>query len=349
MEESFQQNIDDIVDQDYNHLNDEDLKVRKKRRVFPFDDYDDQYGVWRKKRQISNDIDDFDDELGDIRDYQSCPAGTVYCLEMNQCSPDCGGNKLDRLELEDEDDGNEDDDEEDDGGDYITCPPGTTFCLSEMRCAANCGMGGMDDDFDELFGDEEDDDDDGGVVCPAGQVFCMQVMACVSNCGFFEEESHQEGVDTSDGEEGVTCPDSQVYCMARDTCVPHNSPCEQDTGRPRPELHHARCPASEFIVSVGQSLCQVASHCPANTSCCHDSMGYKQCVTSGTNDSLPSTSVLATGVCDTVPQDLVTIAGSDCSLDPGQCGRGAICCDGVCHGLPSLNQTLTSDCPPGLM
>ena len=266
--------------------------VRKKRKMFPFEEMEDEY-VWRRKRQVDvkNDKDksrskdkgkekprgkgDGDEDDDDPDDYLFCPAGTVYCLEMNECSRDCGAkDKFDNLEFDVEEDGDNDgDDDEDDDGDYISCPPGTTFCMSEMQCMANCGLGGMDDDdFDNLFDDDDASDDDEGMECPAGQVFCMQVMACVSNCGFFKEDTISDGEEASDNGDEMTCPPGHVYCMSRDKCVPSSVSCDDE--HDHDDTDHGPpgdlCPVSEHIISVGQSTCQLQSHCPDNTSCCSD-------------------------------------------------------------------------------
>ena len=56
---------------------------------------------------------------------------------------------------------------------------------------------------------------------------------------------------------------------------------------------------------------------------------------------------LLPSVCSTAPEDLSVLAGWECSQEAGVCGPGAVCCEGVCHGLPTLNQTLSDQCPAG--
>ena len=348
--------------------------LRIKRKVFPFDDdYEDEYD-YRRKRQTE------DESEGD-GDFNFCPAGTLFCLESNQCSPNCGGNGdfLDKLELFDNDDDEEDEDDDGGGGEFIQCPRGTVFCLSEMKCMMNCGMGWDDDDddfdamFEDLFKDDDDDEIKGGEViasCPAGQVFCMQVMACVSNCGFFKEEEGGKDPSHVGGpvmEIEVTCPAGTVFCMTTSKCVPTNQKCDdKDQGE---GVHvcplglvwcgqgchvscaqEDTCPMSDIVTSVGHSTCQIPDHCPDNATCCFDSEGFKQCVMSDSNNTSSNnitTLPMIDSVCSEAPEDLSDIAGADCSLDPGECGPGAVCCDGTCLGLPTINQTMSTDCPPG--
>ena len=212
--------------------------VKRKRKIFPFDedDYEEEYG-FRKKR--SHEIPkDAAGETDDSSQYLSCPAGKVFCLEANRCSNECGGgrDKLDFSEFEDEDEDFENDDEydeDDDPDSYIRCPTGTTFCMSEMKCSEGCG--GVDK-FIEDPGDDYDIDielDYAPTVCPTGQVFCLQVMACVSNCGFFfdEEDDDRPGVPDIDITD-ITCPEGLVFCMSSSQCISSEASCQDSDDGP---------------------------------------------------------------------------------------------------------------------
>ena len=290
--------------------------VKKKRRIFPFDDYEEEYGFRRRKRSHEPAGTDAEGGRDESFEYLSCPAGKVFCLEAKRCSYDCGGGRddLEPLEFEDEDeDFDSDYDDDDDPDSYIRCPAGSTFCMSEMKCSTKC------DGVDKFVeGIEEDDDIDieldyEPTVCPAGQVFCLQVMACVSNCGFFfDEEDEGLDIDITD----VTCPEGLVYCMTSNSCIQSEASCTNSDGNPvqvgRLNLEHIlyvfhvqapdqacppglvwcgrgqgcqatcldteRCPARELVPTQAQSTCQVAAHCPDNSSCCTDDEGFRQCV-----------------------------------------------------------------------
>lgn len=211
--------------------------VKRKRKIFPFDedDYEEEYGLLRRKRSHEPPSGDAAGERTDEgSEYLSCPAGKVFCLEANRCSDECGGGRdeLDSLEFEDEDEDFDIDDDfgdDDDPDSYIRCPTGTTFCMSEMKCSANCGGA------DKFIDDPEDDDDIDiefdyePTVCPSGQVFCLQVMACVSNCGFFDEEDDvRPGV--PDLDITVTCPEGMVFCMSSSQCIPSEASCQDSEG-----------------------------------------------------------------------------------------------------------------------
>ena len=102
------------------------------------------------------------------------------------------------------------------------------------------------------------------------------------------------------------------------------------------------CPASQELPSLGFSTCQTENHCPANSSCCRDAANFTQCFPS----RLPGEAQLE-AVCSRAPPDLALLAGTSCRGEAGLCGPGALCCEGECLGLPALNSTLSSDCPPG--
>ena len=64
------------------------------------------------------------------------------------------------------------------------------------------------------------------------------------------------------------------------------------------------------------ALCQVAAHCPGNSSCCLDSELYRRCVPwdsagSNTTDTAAAAPDLA-AVCAAAPADLADLAGWDC-------------------------------------
>ena len=81
--------------------------VKRKRKIFPFDedDYEEEYGLLRRKRSQGPPSEDAAGERDEGSEYLSCPAGKVFCLEANRCSSECGGGRdeLDSLEFEDED------------------------------------------------------------------------------------------------------------------------------------------------------------------------------------------------------------------------------------------------------
>ena len=107
------------------------------------------------------------------------------------------------------------------------------------------------------------------------------------------------------------------------------------------------CPPPETVQSNGFSSCQISSHCPGNASCCPDSGGARQCLVNY-NTTL-SVDAQLESVCAAVPLDLAKLAGSDCSQDPAVCSMGSVCCDGLCHGLPTQNETLFDSCIPGTL
>ena len=124
------------------------------------------------------------------------------------------------------------------------------------------------------------------------------------------------------------CPLGEVWCG-------HSQSCRRSCGGPQ-------CPASQDLPSLGFSTCQTESHCPGNSSCCRDAGNFSQCLPS----SLPGEAQLE-AVCSSAPPDLAELVGTDCRGEAGLCGPGSLCCGGQCHGLPGLNATLSSDCPPG--
>ena len=212
------------------------MGARRRRRVFPYDEeYEEEYD-WRRRRRQAEAGPEDDDELEEDG-FLTCPRGTMFCMEMNQCSSTCGGSRpmFDNLRFDEEGGGLEeedDDDDDDDPDDYIICPRGTIFCMSAAQCLPSCGGPPAPLELGAEAAEAEDEDildidflPQDEVVCPAGQVFCLQVMACVSNCGFFEAEEGGEGegeaADIPHIDIEVTCPRGHVFCMTSNRCVPH--------------------------------------------------------------------------------------------------------------------------------
>ena len=132
--------------------------------------------------------------------------------------------------------------------------------------------------------------------------------------------------DGAQGEAPSVCPLGLVWC---------GQSCQRSCGGPK-------CPAAEEVPSLGYSTCQTEDHCPGNSSCCRDAEKFSQCV-----PSTVSGDQLLEEVCTQAPPDLAELTGIDCTGDPGLCPARSLCCRGVCHGLPGLNTTLSSDCLPG--
>ena len=124
------------------------------------------------------------------------------------------------------------------------------------------------------------------------------------------------------------CPLGEVWCG-------HSQSCRRSCGGPQ-------CPASQDLPSLGFSTCQTETHCAGNSSCCRDAGNFTQCLPS----SLEGKDQLE-AVCASAPSDLAQLAGTDCRGEPWLCGPGSLCCGGQCHGLPGLDMTLSSECPPG--
>ena len=219
------------------------VEVRRRRRVFPYEEeYEDEYDWRRRRRQAEAGPEDEGDEEDEGEEeeedgFLTCPRGTMFCMEMNQCSSTCGGSRpmFDNLRFDEEGGGLEEDDDEDDDDpdDYIICPRGTIFCMSAAQCLPSCGGPPAPLELGAEAAEAEDEDildidflPQDEVVCPAGQVFCLQVMACVSNCGFFEAEEDGEGgaeaADIPHIDIEVTCPRGHVFCMTSNRCVPHD-------------------------------------------------------------------------------------------------------------------------------
>ena len=140
--------------------------------------------------------------------------------------------------------------------------------------------------------------------------------------------SSQSCADSEARPQAGLCPLGEVWCGRSQSC-------RLSCGGPQ-------CPASQDLPSLGFSTCQTETHCPGNSSCCRDDGNFTQC--------LPSTrdgEAQLEAVCSLAPPDLALLAGTDCRGEAGLCGPGSLCCGGQCHGLPGLNTTLSSDCPPG--
>ena len=217
------------------------VEVRRRRRAFPYEEeYEEEYDWRRRRRQAEagpedegedeEEEDDNDDEEEEEDGFLTCPRGTMFCMEMNQCSSTCGGSRpmFDNLRFDEEGGGLEEDDDEDDDDpdDYIICPRGTIFCMSAAQCLPSCGGPPAPLELGAEAAEAEDEDildidflPQDEVVCPAGQVFCLQVMACVSNCGFFDQKKEQEKGDGNKIEIEVTCPDGEVSVSARTVFV----------------------------------------------------------------------------------------------------------------------------------
>ena len=347
IKKAFEVDIDNSLEEK------EPVALKKKRQAVPND-----FVV----NMEDGDFDDDEEEDDNDDEYLVCPPGSTFCLQTMRCVPGCASGEFlesDRLEMGPEFEieelldelEQEAEEEDDDDGEYISCPTGTVLCLSTMRCMVNCGAGVSDDLQDDFL----DDIFDVAVQtkCPAGQVFCMQVMACVSNCGFFEDQESESGVISP-----TTCPDGTVWCMASEKCVSASEPCGESGAKLCPlgtvwcgDMCQATCentdtcPPHDQVPGVGHSTCQVPQHCPDGYSCCVASDKFRQCVSTANN--VTKISPMLDSVCTTAPDDLAELAGGQCDIDPGVCGPGGVCCDGLCHGLPSLNVTLSIDCPVG--
>lgn len=148
--------------------------------------------------------------------------------------------------------------------------------------------------------------------------------------------------------------------MSSSRCIPSSQSCRDSEARPaQPSLcplgqvwcgqscrtscaRGPQCPPAEDVSSLGYSNCQTEDHCPANSSCCRDLQAFSQCLPAAL-----SADRQLEEVCARAPSDLADLTGSDCTGDPGLCSPGSLCCEGRCHGLPSINITLSSDCLPG--
>ena len=96
------------------------------------------------------------------------------------------------------------------------------------------------------------------------------------------------------------------------------------------------------------SSCQLSSHCPSSHICCPNSDGRRHCFSSNTSSPLTTAQTLQLETtCRQIPGDLQESAGADCSAHPSVCSGGAVCCQGVCHGLPSMATITTDGCLPG--
>ena len=130
--------------------------------------------------------DGYADSFDDYENEQSCPYGTVYCLETGKCVSDDIEDSMNIEAFNNND----------------NCPPGTVFCMETESCEESYES--------EYAGDDEEyfDIDDEWTSCPAGKVYCMQTSRCQRSC--YDDDD--------DESESSRCPTGMVFCMESSQC-----------------------------------------------------------------------------------------------------------------------------------
>ena len=122
----------------------------------------------------------------DYESEQSCPYGTVYCLETGECLSDDMEDSMNIVAFNNND---------------KYCPPGTVYCMETGSC---------EESYESEYAEEEEyfDIDDEWTSCPAGKVYCMQTSRCQRSC--YDDDDVES--------ESSRCPTGMVFCMESSQC-----------------------------------------------------------------------------------------------------------------------------------